>query len=256
MRTRSWSSRRTATATRFVPRSRRRARRSRAIPLWCSRPSPAPRPRRRCSLHRHRSPSSPGRSRAPRVAARSSLRSASSTVGMTTSAGYTRSAGPTPVRVLPDPRSPHRRAHHELEHLVTFRSFVQPLDAHGTSLVSGISREITGPDLPSLFEDVPPEPIVGFQPVPRSLVLRPVVCIREVEAEVAHRPHQCVELEQRSVLLEGPLELRPAGTRCRGGSKRRGPRWARSPQWGRAAAGSAAARRRADRSAGAHQPAA
>ena len=36
---------------------------------------------------------------------------------------------------------------------------------------------------------------------------RPIRLRREVEAQVAHRPHQRVELEQRAVLLERPLQV-------------------------------------------------
>jgi hypothetical protein len=79
---------------------------------------------------------------------------------------------------------------------VTFRFLVHPLEAHGTTLVSGMSRQ-----------DVAPEAVVVAQPGTRALVAGPVGGACEIEAQIADRPHQRVELEQRPVLLQGLLEV-------------------------------------------------
>ena len=77
-------------------------------------------------------------------------RSASSTVGTTTSAGYTRSARshtrsrPTRPAIATSPRIIRNSSI-----WVTLRLFVQPVEAHGTTHVSGMSREVSGPELPS-----------------------------------------------------------------------------------------------------------
>ena len=72
---------------------------------------------------------------------------ASSTDGMTTSAGYTRSARshtrsrPTRPEIATSPRSIRYSSI-----WVTLRLCVHPVDAHGTTHVSGMSREVSGPE--------------------------------------------------------------------------------------------------------------
>ena len=77
-------------------------------------------------------------------------RSASSTDGTTTSAGYTRSgrsqsrSRPTRPEIATSPRIIRNSSI-----WVTLRLFVHPVEAHGTTQVSGMSREVSGPELPS-----------------------------------------------------------------------------------------------------------
>jgi hypothetical protein len=77
-------------------------------------------------------------------------RSASSIDGTTTSDGYTRSARshsrsrPTRPAIAISPRIIR---HSSI--CVTLRLFVHPVEAHGATHVSGTSREVTGPELPS-----------------------------------------------------------------------------------------------------------
>src|SRR5215203_5816448 len=54
---------------------------------------------------------------------------------------------------------------------------------------------------PEQLEDVAPEAVVVTQPGALLVVPRPLGRTGEVQAEVAHRPHHRVELEQRPVLL-------------------------------------------------------
>ena len=77
-------------------------------------------------------------------------RRASSTDGTTTSAGYTRSARshsrsrPTRPAIATSPRITRISSI-----WVTLRLLVHPVEAHGTTQVSGMSREVIGPELPS-----------------------------------------------------------------------------------------------------------
>jgi hypothetical protein len=77
---------------------------------------------------------------------------ASATGGTTTSAGYTRSARshsrsrPTRPAIATSPRIVRNSSI-----WVTFRLFVQPVEVHGTTAVSGMSRELRGPDRRSSF---------------------------------------------------------------------------------------------------------
>jgi hypothetical protein len=90
----------------------------------------------------------------PSAASRRSflMRSASSTFGTTRSAGYTRSgrsqsrSRPTRPAIATSPRVIMSSSI-----WVTLRLFVHPLEAHGTAAVSGMSRELTGPDERSTF---------------------------------------------------------------------------------------------------------
>ena len=133
---------------------------------------------------------------------------------------------------------------------VTLRLFVQPVEAHGTTHVSGMSRELSGPELPSSFEDVAPEAVVVAEPGTRALVAsatrprrrgtRPRSLIGRTSALCSNSVRSC---------LERLLEVLGLGTPSRGGSRRRGPRSARSPPSGRSAAASAA-RTTASRSVG------
>jgi hypothetical protein len=91
---------------------------------------------------------------------------------------------------------------------VTLRLCVQPVDAQGTTQVSGMSREASGPELPSRSEDVAAEPLVGAKPLPRLVVAGPVGSAGQDQADVAHRTHQRVVLEQGPLLLERALQLR------------------------------------------------
>ena len=84
---------------------------------------------------------------------------------------------------------------------MTLRSFVQPVEAQGTTHVSGISRAA------QQLEDVAPELVVGRHPLARLVVVRPLLGARQVQAHIAHRPHHRVELEERPLLLELALEL-------------------------------------------------
>ena len=142
---------RTATAAPSVPRSRRpsAAGSTRHSPLMPSTTAGSP-----------ASPTSTGSigilvvfCRAmPSEASRRSflIRRASSSDGTTTSAGYTRSARshsrsrPTRPAIATSPRIIRNSSI-----WVTLRSFVHPVDAHGTTHVSGMSRELSGPELPS-----------------------------------------------------------------------------------------------------------
>ena len=161
-----------------------------------------------------------------------------------------------PLGEIPQPLAPDAPgdrdlpAHHqELEHLGDV-AVVRP-PGRGPRHHAGV-RDVARAQRPGAaeqLEDVAPEAVVVADPRVRALVAAARPAAREDEAEVAHRPNQRVVLEQRAVLLEGLLGGRPAGRSSRGGSRRRGRRWARSPQSGRSAAGSAAARLRADRSA-------
>lgn len=90
---------------------------------------------------------------------------------------------------------------------VRLRLFVHPLEGHGTTQVSGISRELSGPELESRSRMSRRKAVVVAEPCPGSLVARPVGGAREVEAEIADRAHHRIELEQRAVLLEGVFEL-------------------------------------------------
>ena len=57
------------------------------------------------------------------------------------------------------------------------------------------------------LEDVAPEAVVVLQPDPRALVARALVRPGEVEAEVARRPDQRVELEQRALFLQRVFQV-------------------------------------------------
>ena len=57
------------------------------------------------------------------------------------------------------------------------------------------------------LEDVAPEAVVVADPRVRALVTAARPTGREEQAEVAHRPHQRVVLEQRAVLLQSLLEV-------------------------------------------------
>ena len=78
------------------------------------------------------------------------IRRASSSDGTTTSAGYTRSgrshnrSRPTRPEIAISPRIIRNSSI-----CVTLRLFVQPVEAHGTTHVSGMSRELSGPELSS-----------------------------------------------------------------------------------------------------------
>jgi hypothetical protein len=73
-----------------------------------------------------------------------------------------------------------------------------------------MSREVNGPELPSRSRMSRRNESVVANPDAGSLVAGPVGRAGEVEAQVAHRPHERVVLEQRAVLLEGLSEvLRP-----------------------------------------------
>ena len=80
------------------------------------------------------------------------VRCASSTDGTTTSAGYTLSARshkrsrPTRPAIATSPRIIRNSSI-----CVTLRLFVHPVEAQGTTHVSGISRELMGPERPSSF---------------------------------------------------------------------------------------------------------
>ena len=63
------------------------------------------------------------------------------------------------------------------------------------------------PGAPEQVEDVAPETVVVAQPGALLVVARPLGRAGEVQAQVAHRPHERVELEQRPVLLQRLLEL-------------------------------------------------
>ena len=47
---------------------------------------------------------------------------------------------------------------------MTLRLFVHRVEAHGTTQVSGMSREASGPDLREQLEDVAPERVVVAEP--------------------------------------------------------------------------------------------
>jgi hypothetical protein len=99
---------------------------------------------------------------------------------------------------------------------VTLRSLVQPVDAHGSSLVSGMSRDGSGPDVPNRSSPTA-ERIVGAQPFEAPRVAEgPGGHVGEIEAEV-HRAHHgghrlglhllTAVLEQRAVPLECLLQV-------------------------------------------------
>ena len=90
---------------------------------------------------------------------------------------------------------------------MTLRLFVHPLEAHGTTHVSGMSRELNGPEPLEHLEDVAPETVVVAKPDTRPLVAREAGGTGEVQTDVAHRPHHRVELEQRAILLHRLLEV-------------------------------------------------
>ena len=92
------------------------------------------------------------------------------------------------------------------------------------------------------LEDVAAETVVVADPRVRALVTATRPAGDEVQADVAHRPHERVVLEQRAILLQCPFAGRRAGRPSRGGSRRRGRRSAQRPRWGRSAAASAAGR--------------
>ena len=95
---------------------------------------------------------------------------------------------------------------------VTLRSLVHPVEAHGTTLVSGMSRELQRAGAAEQLEDVAPEAVVVADPRVRTLVTAARPTARQVEAKVAHRPHQRVVLEQRAVPLQRLSEVvRPIG---------------------------------------------
>ena len=92
-------------------------------------------------------------------------RSASSTDGTTTSAGYTRSARshsrsrPTRPAIAISPRIIRNSSI-----WVTLRLFVHPVEAHGTTHVSGMSRERQRPGAAEQLQDVAPEAVVVAEP--------------------------------------------------------------------------------------------
>ena len=90
---------------------------------------------------------------------------------------------------------------------VTLRLFVQPDEAHGTTQVSGISREASGPDFFRSSRMSRRNRSLSRNQTRERLVVRERVRTGEVETEVADRPDHGVELEQRPVVLEGVLEL-------------------------------------------------
>ena len=132
---------------------------------------------------------------------------------------------------------------------VTFRLCVQPLDFHARA-VSGMSRDASGPDAPSTFEDVAPERVVVAKPHagPR-LPRRPLLGSGQVEPDVAHWPHERVVLEQLSLPLERPPNLLGPVRRAEARPRDEVRRPARSPTSGRSGAASGARRPRRDRPA-------
>ena len=101
---------------------------------------------------------------------------------------------------------------------MTLRSFVHPLDAHGSSALSGTRGRRQRAGRGEQVEHPPAEPVVGGEP-PRDLPVpaAQVDHVGEVQPEVRHRPHHgegrldlqvlAPELEQRAVLLEGLPQL-------------------------------------------------
>ena len=102
---------------------------------------------------------------------------------------------------------------------MTLRSFVQPDEAHGTTDVSGMSREASGPDAASCRAragGIRRWRRATHRPgVPSWLEVRH---LGEVQPEVGHRAHHhedgldgrvlAAVLEQRAILLERSLQLR------------------------------------------------
>ena len=90
---------------------------------------------------------------------------------------------------------------------VTLRSLVHPDDGHGTALVSGISRERRGPDSPSRSRMSRRNRSFASSHARDRSCLGPGRHVGEVEAEVAHRPDDAVELEQGPIDLERLLQV-------------------------------------------------
>ena len=169
----------------------------------------------------------------PSAASRRSflIRSASSTDGTTTSAGYTRS-GRSHSRSPPDPPGDRDLAahHQELEHLGDVAVVGPPGRSPRRDARVGDVARAQRAGAAEQVEDVAPETVVVAEPGALLVVARPVGRTGEVQADVAHRPDQRVVLEQRAVLLDGLLELgglvcRPEaapGDEVRAGRDRRG----------------------------------
>ena len=136
---------------------------------------------------------------------------------------------------------------------VTFRVFVQPVDAQGTTQVSGISRELGGRSAPSSARMSRRNRSFSRSQTRGRSMARPLDRSGEDKPQIGRRTHERVVLEERSVVLERTPEVRRDGTPRRAGSRRRGRRSERSPRSGRSEAGSVAARPRASRPAAGHR---
>ena len=141
-----------------------------------------------------------------------------------------------PLGEIPQPLAPDASgdrnlpAHHqELQHLGDVAVVRPPgRDPRHHARVRDVARA-QRPGAAEQFEDVAPEAVVVADPRVRALVNTARPAGREVQAEVAHRPHQRVVLEQRAVLLQGlPEVVRPVrraeaapGDEVRAGGDRR-----------------------------------
>ena len=85
---------------------------------------------------------------------------------------------------------------------MTLRSCVQPDDGHGTTPVSGMSREGSGPSAPSRSSTSRRKGRCSSQSRVRVAGAASAAMLGEVQAEVAHRPDQRVVLVERAVVLE------------------------------------------------------
>ena len=122
--------------------------------------------------------------------------------------------GVHPLGKIPQPLAPDSPgdrdlpAHHqELQHLGDVAVVGPPgRGPRHHARVRDLARA-QGPGAAEQLEDVAPEAVVVADPRVRALVTaaRPTGC--EVQAQVAHRPHQRVVLEERAVLLQGLLEV-------------------------------------------------
>ena len=171
------------------------------------------------------------------------------------SAGYTRSArSHRRCRPIARRRSRSPRAASRISSIwVTFRSLVHPVDGHGTALVSGMSRDSSGPDSPSRSSTSRRNRSLRREP---SRGLRAGGPDRHVREEAgAGRPSAGSSRRARTASdpARAPVAGRPAGTPTRAGSRPRGPRWARRPPSGRSAGTSAGRRPRAGRWVAAHR---
>ena len=119
---------------------------------------------------------------------------------------------------------------------VTLRLWVQPVEAHGTAHVSGMSREVSGPELLSCSRMSRRNPSLSRTTCSTRSWLRLVrACRRDPAPRSLIGRTSALRSYRACGRARAPAADAPAGTPSRAGSRRRGRHWGDGPRSGRSA---------------------